>query len=189
MVESKQIPMMEPQEDMASMADTEKRTNIKHDLIKEAEAVIGLAEMEAQDFSLVHNDPDKEFKVWIKNTSSGPISVVKMVVDGLKVEQYERMKLAGQREPMYTYRKNIVYEETKLANDFGYETVHRKAPSESALIADRSYITTFYDEKGDDGSILTLASSKGNEALAKEYHKLIGKSVLAQDVLYYFKVE
>ena len=99
------------------------------------------------------------------------------------------MKKAGEREPMYTYRQNIVYEETKVADEAGYETVHRKAPSQSAFIADRSYITTFYDEIGDDGSIITLASSKGNEALVAANKKLIGKSVVAYDVLYYFKVE
>ena len=55
------------------------------DLIKEAEAVIGLAEMEAHDFRLGHNDNNQDFKVWLKNTSSGPISVVKMRVDGMKV--------------------------------------------------------------------------------------------------------
>ena len=56
------------------------------------------------------------------------------------------MKKVGQREPMYTYSDKIVYEETKLADDGGCETIHRKAPSQSALVADRSYITTFYDD-------------------------------------------
>ena len=86
MVECSDIPVLEPQEDMATMAKTEKRTLIKQDLIKEAEAVIGLAEMAAHDFSLVHNDNERDFKVWLKNSSSGPISVVKVRVDGLKVE-------------------------------------------------------------------------------------------------------
>ena len=43
------------------------------------------------------------------------------------------MKKAGEREPMYTYRQNIVYEETKVADEAGYVTVHRKAPSQMLL--------------------------------------------------------
>ena len=97
------------------------------------------------------------------------------------------MKQANQIETMYTWSGNVAYTNRQLEDEAANVVMHRRALL-PALIRNRSFITTFYDEIGDDGSLITVASSKGNEELLKEHKEIVGNDVVAEDVLYYFKV-
>ena len=47
------------------------------------------------------------------------------------------------------------------------------------MVSNRSIIQTFYQERKEDGSVIYLGTSTGNEELNKKYEKEIGKDVIS----------
>ena len=55
------------------------------------------------------------------------------------------------------------------------------------MVSNRSYITICYDIEGEDGALIYMASSLGNEAFLKKYEKKIGSDVCAPVRMNYAK--
>ena len=70
----------------------------------------------------------------------------------------------------------------------GHPTYHlyMKMPM---MISNRSIVTSFYSQENEDGSMILINSSQGNEAIIAEQKALIGKNVVANAIITYTKGE
>ena len=70
----------------------------------------------------------------------------------------------------------------------GHETyyMHMKMP---LILSNRSIVTTFYETTAEDGSIIVMHSSQGNEAIYEKLKDKIKKDVIAKIILVYTKAK
>ena len=78
---------------------------------------------------------------------------------------------------------------TKLDDEDSHPTYHIQMMIPVPVIRNRSIITSFYEQENDDGSLILINSSQGNEAVVEANKKLIGKNVVADAIITYTKGE
>ena len=118
----------------------------------------------------------------------GPVTVIRYKAEGFTKETWKTWAA----DPIGVQCKlNDIMTATPLENNEdmdGHPTfhLHMKMPM---MISNRSVVTSFYEEECEDGSLILINSSQGNEAIIEEQKKLIGKNVVANAIITYTKGE